>query len=207
MLHKTKQLLVRARGVLWLPAVFAVCFALGYNRGGAPTVSARDRMADVISTADERVIVYVGSSTCRWSNHAGLEDAVRTIRARVQRSAEAESRRFVSVGVAKDADTRAGMEHLAKFGRFDEVMAGLGWANIGLLKYVYDQFKAPAATPQLIVVDRRMLGEPGERRLENARELVRRIGFEELKAWADGNEVIPSSTSIPAGAGASSSEK
>jgi hypothetical protein len=135
MLHKLSNSLVRARGRVVAAAVFAVCFALGYNRGGAPTVSARDsdgRCHQHRRRARHRLCRLVHLPVVQ---SRGLEDAVRTIRARVQRSAEAESRRFVSVGSRQGRGHTSGMEHLAKFGRFDEVMAGLGWANIGLLNY------------------------------------------------------------------------
>lgn len=167
---------------LWLLAIFLGFFAIAYSgrATGAPAVAP----PAPIASGQERVFVYIGSSTCRFSNIEGLEKVVGTIREHVRQSAQRDSRRFVTVGIAKDSHVRAGLDHLEKFGSFDEVMTGRGWANIGVLKYMFDQLPGPGATPQIIIVDREVVADGGLWAMRNERVVARRLGTNELQEWA-----------------------
>ncbi len=66
------------------------------------------------------------------------------------------------MGVARDIVPEKGIEHMSRFGRFDEMIAGMGWRNTGLAKYVYGELPGPAATPQVIVTTRSTMLEGGQ---------------------------------------------
>ena len=168
--------------VLFLPIVFAVSAGVGFSRG---SLTSPARAADAeVRTGDERLLVYVGSSTCDFSNVEEIPRLVNAIRERVRASAE--SRRFVMVGIAKDQNVTAGLKHLAKVASFDEVMTGRSWANIGVLKYVYSDLRGVAATPEVVVVDRRLINDQTGTRVENETVIVRAAGLNGLRDLASG---------------------
>ena len=87
------------------------------------------------------------------------------------------------MAVARDMNSARGLAHIRKFGAFDEVMAGRGWANIGLLKYVYGDMPGRAATPQLLVVARTLHSEGGGYGFLDERVISRMVGLESIKKW------------------------
>lgn len=172
--------------VLFLPIVFAVSAGIGFSRGSlASPPAAADAAA---TTANERLLVYIGSATCSFSNVMEIPGLVAAIRERVRASAE--DRRFVMVGIAKDLNVPAGLKHLANVASFDEVMTGRSWANIGVLKYVYSDLRGVAATPEIVIVDRRLVNDRTGTRVENERVIVRAAGLTGLRDLASGKTTI-----------------
>ena len=64
-------------------------------------------------------------------------------------------------------------------------MSGLGWANVGVLKYVYGDLSGRAATPQVLVVARSLQSEQGDYRFRDERVLSRAVGAEEIRKWVE----------------------
>ena len=90
-----------------------------------------------VNAGQEVAFVFVGSSNCGWSNVPELPNMVKGLKLELRKRAENLGMSFAAVGIARDVIARNGIRHLEKFGDFDEVMSGRGWANIGVLKYVY----------------------------------------------------------------------
>lgn len=85
-------------------------------RWSVPALQVGDYAPSAGSDAgDELVFVYVGSSTCGWSNVPELPDLVRTLKLRLQERAGAEGMSFAAVGVARDMSAANGMAHLDGF--------------------------------------------------------------------------------------------
>ena len=146
----------------WCVAVFLAfaCFALAYTWGGRlVTPLVQNGAAARDATADERVLIYFGASTCKPSRDPGLAADVRAIRSALRDTAQRDSRRLVAIGVAVDNDVQAGLAHLLSVDAFDEVLSGHGWANEGVLKYIAGDLSGPPATPQLVVVDRHITND------------------------------------------------
>lgn len=144
------------------------------------------RPGSVAATAaeDEIVLVYLGSSTCGWSNLPEVSRAVRDAKLLVAGHARDSGMRFSALGIALDADASRGWAHLRKAGSFDEVAAGMGWANSGAEKYVFGTLAGPASTPQLLVVQRSLSTGPGGRPMaDSERVLVRKTGSNEILNW------------------------
>lgn len=137
-------------------------------------------------SGEELLFIVIGSSGCRWSNKPELARLVRRARDVVRSEAMSRDAGFATLGVAQDNVPQLGIEHLEKFGRFDELSVGRGWRNSGLLKYVYEEFPGPAATPQVLVVARDLIGEGGQWEVANERVLVRLTGVAEIAAWLQG---------------------
>ncbi len=137
-----------------------------------------------LSAGPEVAFVFVGSSTCGWSNVPELPDLIKELKRELRQRAENLGMSFAAVGVARDMVAADGIRHLGKFGDFDEVMSGRGWANIGVLKYVYDEVSAGSGvTPQVLVVERSLDDSGGHVALGTDRVVLRRAGLDQIKQW------------------------
>ena len=174
------------RGVLPIPTID---FIWSGNRVGE---SGGYRPQDGVTTGkkQEIVLVYIGSSTCGWSNVPELPGVVEEIKRGVYSWAKKEELDFVAIGIARDISVRAGLRHLEKFGLFDEVVAGRSWANGGFQEYVYGEMSGPGVTPQVVVVLRRMdYKNTGQVVTEWRRVLVRLVGLGEIIEWQRGSDL------------------
>ncbi len=185
----------RAR-LVWLPILLGLAIGIGARANGLiplpeidvewsipATVATSYRPDGTLASGGEIALIYVGSSQCVWSNTPELVTLVGNLKLELQARARAEQRGFVAVGIARDMVAANGLEHLRKFGAFDEVTSGRSWANIGLLKYIYGDMPGRAATPQVLVVSRTVHAEGGHYGFRDERVLVRAIGLEDIKAW------------------------
>lgn len=164
------------------PVVLVACMGLSFVvagwRQGSPEVYA------AASSGNERLLIVVASSGCAYSNAEELPAIFDEIKKSVAASAAAQSKRFVTVGIAKDIDASAGYEHLKRFGQFDEVIAGRSWLNLGALRYVFGQMPGRPSTPQVLVVDRTVQFDDAGATVSGEVLVRRRSGLTELRAWA-----------------------
>lgn len=102
----------------------------------------------------ELILIYVGSSQCKFSNLDSVSNYVSNVIARIESQARARDLAFRSVGIAVDTDLNEGINHLGNTGDFDQISVGAGWDNHSLRQYVTDLAGGPLATPQMILVER-----------------------------------------------------
>ena len=138
-------------------------------------------------SGDELVFVFVGSSRCRWSNDPQLPSLVKKGRTAVTAQAIEASMGFAAIGITSDVVPESGVEHLGRFGGFDQVVTGMGWRNVGLMKYL----DGPAATPQVLVLARSVVVEAGHWEVRNERLLVRRHGLSGIRQWVKDGSRVP----------------
>lgn len=105
------------------------------------------------------MMFYFGSAGCAASNRPELRAAVERLKVRLWNVAKREAMSFVSVGVALDWIPARGMEHLAKFGPFDELAAGHNWGNMLALDYMWPAETDTTRTPQVLVYRRMFTAE------------------------------------------------
>lgn len=105
-------------------------------------------------TGPQLVMIYFGSSGCAASNQPALPEAVEALKIRLAGFAEQQEMSFVSIGVALDWNPERGVEHLSKFGRFDEISAGYNWGNTLGLRYMWSEESVTPTTPQVVVYRR-----------------------------------------------------
>src|SRR5262245_47304637 len=117
-------------------ATYSKAVSVPYLSRDAKTIDTRIA-APTTGSGPEFVFVYIGAAGCGPSTVPELPDIVEKVRDAVAWRARASGAGFRSIGIAKDADARVGLEHLKKYGHFDEVSAGGGWLNTGALKYVF----------------------------------------------------------------------
>lgn len=142
-----------------------------------------------LGPSEQIVLVYVGSSTCAWSNLPELPGLVRAMKTEFQSRARRQGKAFGALGIARDRLAADGLRHLAKFGVFDEIMAGNSWGNTGIQHFLFgdSELAGPAATPQVFVLSRRLAYPAGSVSVEDERVLLRKTGFESIREWtADG---------------------
>lgn len=140
---------------------------------------------------EELVFVFIGSASCRWSNLPEMVELFRDGRDAVQAKAQAAGLGFATMGVAQDNTVELGIEHLRRFGRFDEMAVGRGWLNTSLLKYVYGELPGVAATPQVVVVARSLIEHGGQWDVDGEQVLVRLSGLSEIRRWVEGGSEVP----------------
>ena len=145
-----------------------------------------------VNAGQEIAFVFVGSSNCGWSNVPELPNMVKGLKLELQKRAENLGMSFAAVGVARDIIATNGIRHLEKFGDFDEVMSGRGWVNIGVLKYIYGgQLSGPAATPQVLVIERSLDDTAGHISLAAERVVARKTGLDEIAQWVQSGAPTP----------------
>lgn len=191
---------VRSRAARFTLLALSIGFVLGVSLGSAGLLPVPDfsiRWSVPALSSDEFVpnagtgpgkqllLVYVGSSTCGWSNRAELPPMVRNLKAELQVRATAVGRRFAAVGIARDRRADDGLAHLEKFGPFDEVMAGHSWANTGIQEYIYGgpNMAGPGVTPQIILVSRQLDYSVGHVSVVDEQVLLRKTGLGEISEW------------------------
>lgn len=151
-----------------------------------PALRASDYAPDAsVDPGEETLLIYIGASTCGWSNVPELPKEIRNLKARMQARARSNGRRFATIGIALDRLAADGIGHLEKFGPFNEIVAGHSWANRGVQHYIYGagDMAGPAATPQVIVLSRRLRLQAGHVSIDNERVLVRKTGLDAISGW------------------------
>ena len=155
-------------------------------RWSVPVIEAREYSRSASRhPGSELVFVYIGGSTCGWSNVPELPRMVKSLKRHFQSLAIDNGMQFSAVGIARDTDPYAGWEHLLGFGEFDEVMTGRNWGNIGVQKYIYGDMPGVAATPQILLVTRTIDTQWGHVSFVNEEVIGRHTGLTAIEAWAD----------------------
>ena len=155
---------------------------------------------------DELVMVFLTSYACGPSQRPEVIESVREIKRRLASYADSVDRPFSAVGVSAGWDVEAGVEHLQKYGAFDELITGRSWHNTAAVRYWHRTFPAKASTPQIVLTEQRVemaQGEPirvartgdtlYEARVEYGdEELLYRAGDSEaIIEWAESGASIP----------------
>jgi hypothetical protein len=107
----------------------------------------------------KHLIAYVvTASDCGWSTRPVVMRAVAGLRDRLRSVHGASFARVRVVGIALDEDVGAGLRFLNKLGfgegTFDQVMVGGSWLNEQIVRFVWRDTIAEAASPQIVVIER-----------------------------------------------------
>lgn len=144
----------------------------------------------------ELVFVYVGQAGCLPSNAKPTVRAVRSAKRRLAREAREAGLAFRAVGVAVDQRADVALDHLEKFGAFDEVSAGGGWLNSQAIKYLWRGVPGQPSTPQVALLERQVRVPAVEENVYSfgagRPSLLRRIvGTNELRRWSERDILLP----------------
>lgn len=108
------------------------------------------------------IAFVVTASNCGWSKQPGVMEAMGEVRARLRERYKDSFARVSVVGVAIDDSVDAGLHFLSELGSgnpggaFDQVVVGGSWLNEQVVRFVWREAISEAATPQVIVVARRV---------------------------------------------------
>ncbi len=142
----------------------------------------------------ELALIYIGSSGCGYSNAEELPEMVDQLKSLVQNTASVNNIGFLTIGMAKDWKIENGLEHLSKFGEFDEIMTGRSWANEAIIKYVwYGSFGEPA-TPQVLIIDRVLKvthSHGANYEIRNEKLLTKQVGIGAIRQWLELGAPLP----------------
>jgi hypothetical protein len=188
-------------GVMGLTFVLA----FGVGRWGLPLVRTGSDAAAVISPEAARrpgkqyVFVFIGSSKCGPSNAEDLPSHIAALRQLVRTQAQTEHVGFVSIGIAREMNPRAGLSHLSKMGDFDEVAAGQGELNQASAHFISVDHRGWAATPQVIVLERILRAQGNGIDASNYQErvLLRKVGLQEIRNWHAQRAPLPRPSLVP----------
>jgi hypothetical protein len=145
---------------------------------------------DALRPGVEIAFIFVGSPTCAYSNAPELPALIEEAKRHLREHSVRRGVSFATVGVSQHRSARAGINYLGKFGSFNELSAGRSWYNGALLKYVHDGFLGPAATPQILLVER-ILGSEEHPKIRNERVLLRQVGLGSIHDWVKRGAPIP----------------
>jgi len=169
---------------------FIAAFVFATSRGESGTGEYRAQPSD--RSGVELLMVTFTSGSCSACAEPYLPPLLEEAKISIQEEARNRGLEFVAMGVGVDGSVGLGMENLARFGEFDEVVLGRSWTNSAALAYMFQDFPGEAAVPQVVVLQRSIDGAPGLRRsVSDARLLARKVGPQELRAWRQAGFPLP----------------
>ena len=139
----------------------------------------------------ELVLVYFGSATCGWSNHPDLPGIIDSAKVMVRGHAAELGASFSTMGIAINWDTKDGVKHLDKIGRFDDIITGRGDSGIGARTYR----DILVGTPQVSVLERTALNLQGGVPTQfEEKELIRYTSQSRIVNWIRRGAPVPMGT-------------
>lgn len=158
---------------------------LQHYRVRSPIVVAQGTTSGWKPGGREIALVYVGSPACAYSNSPQLRKMLDSAANALHSEADAQGASFVRVGISVGGNLVDGLQHLERTGRFDEVVAGRGWHNLGALRFIHGAaggHSGGSVTPQLLVVARSAVDSrvPG---LQSETVVLRLAGLAAIDRW------------------------
>jgi hypothetical protein len=153
---------------------------------GQPEESTNGPSLDLERGTTEQVrMILIGSSACGAHRNEILRAAVETAKQSLAERYTGEGQQFVSAGVAIDWRVEDGIDFLAAFGEFDEIIVGGNWLNSGAIRYIWRDFPGESAVPQVVVVKRSVTVSSATISVGEEELLARLAGAEQITKWVD----------------------
>ena len=138
------------------------------------------------------IAYFIVASDCGWSTLPEVKERIGGLREKLLETHGAEYSQISVVAVALDRDLDAGLQLISDLGggdsaAFDQIVVGGSWLNELVLKLVWREGLATAATPQIVVVERRIDSSSYESeskiRVADDDLLVNHSGSAEIGEW------------------------
>lgn len=133
--------------------------------------------------------VYIGSSTCKYSNIAELYTAIDSIKTILSESSKKLGLGFSTIGISAEWSPVTGLNHLDKFGEFNELILGNSWNNTGIIRYV-GEMANEASTPQIIVTIKTYT-EFRKINIVSEKKVITKKGTAEILNWYKNGASLP----------------
>ncbi len=155
---------------------------------------AEARRQAALQPKQEIEVVVIAGVQCSPSTSSSFVEAVKKVQNLVREQVQ-DSLQIRFVGIAVGSDPGEGIELLNKIGRFDEVMAGGNWLNIGTEKFIWGPsgFGLPE-TPQIILLERTVHRRERSIAVIGEHVLQRFVGDRAIEGWVNGGAAITSET-------------
>lgn len=92
-------------------------------------------------------LVFIGSSSCFYSNNPDTHRMVRVIKSELEKMLVEESIHFISTGLSFDHSHANAVDYLQETGPYDELLVGGGAFNLGIIHYA----SGSSLTPMLLL--------------------------------------------------------
>ncbi|MCY4000607.1 MAG: hypothetical protein OXF84_07370, partial [Bacteroidetes bacterium] len=140
----------------------------------------------------ELVMIYIGSSSCGFSNAPDLPKLIEDTKMSLQDQANNKDWSFSAVGISIDWNTSDGINHLNKFGHFDEVITGRKWNGTGANQYLKN-IPGVYGTPQIVIIMRE--SDIDDENIYNTTItetfIYRMVGIFQIESWYDRGIPLP----------------
>jgi hypothetical protein len=139
----------------------------------------------------ELVMAYISSTWCQGNRAPGLHQAVDSLKLRLAAWAQAHTMTFRAVGVAIDWAPDSGVAYLKEFGKFDELVVGSNWFNLGAVAFIWADSTAPRSIPQVLVYRHDVV--PGKNRVTiGTPQILKRVqGGDQVVQWVRAGAPLP----------------
>ncbi|MEX2362041.1 MAG: hypothetical protein WD597_00405 [Balneolaceae bacterium] len=139
----------------------------------------------------EYALILLTSSTCSFSNNQELIKIFKELKKQINNKTISENVGFTAIGISLETDPLNGLSHLKKYGKFNEIIIGNNWSNLGAIRYIFNDIKGYAITPQVLVTVReyKMIGSDtfSKQRagIVNEYAVIRKVGTDQIKLWKE----------------------
>ncbi len=144
-------------------------------------------------SGDELVMVYIGSPFCGYCNSPEMPEFIEAAKLKGKSLADSLGMNYVVYGLAISWSAYEGMDHLKKFGLFDEMMLGRSWSNSAAIKYIHTDIPSGrvGAVPQVVYTTREIMYQENDTKddylISNEKEYIRLEGYDEIKNFVQIN--------------------
>lgn len=138
----------------------------------------------------ETVAVFVTAEFCVGSRQPHMPETIEHMKRLLADRASKSGEGFSVIGVSLDWVPQEGVDHLAKFGAFDELIVGRNWFGVGATKFIWRDLPGTPATPQVLLLRREVTATERGVEISPSREILRIVGADKLKEWVDAGAPI-----------------
>lgn len=140
------------KNAFYVFVIFLLLFFIGFQWSYDDT-SYHDYRTDVnLDGGDYVRFVFIGSSHCGFSNDFENHNNILDLKETLKNHVRANNLKFISTGISVDMNAYQGFKYLEKTGPYDEILSGSSWFNIGVDRYVWDNFQGYPSTPQIVLI-------------------------------------------------------
>lgn len=163
------------RAVLVLSLILAIPLHAQESTTSESTLASENRR--------ELVAIVLSAGYCADSQQTDFRTSVERMKLMLKEQADSRDYDFAVVGVALDRSVEDGLAHLARLGKFDQVMVGGGWTNLASSRVLRLPPTGETTTPQVLVMERAVRRGRGAVEIRGERLLYRAIGVDEIVRW------------------------
>ena len=139
----------------------------------------------------ELVAVFVSSSTCVGNRRPGFLESIDPMNHSLAERARGQGLPYVAVAVTTDWEPDSGYAYLRRLSKWNEVIVGRNWFNLGIAHYVWADTLTNPFVPEVILLERDTDMGTTRARIGNERVLARIVGADSILSWVRRGTPLP----------------